>query len=157
MQVSEQSEATQASSARALALINRTRGACTSLTKRAFVVFGSLRHRLKRHSVSRCPRDDLGRLRLPHDVPQALRPERVRTDLPRRRRARPGGFNLQRRDGHLDRRQGLSLAGKVSVLPYFLLSVSVKSLELELLGGCFIARARFRLEKKIERKSLRKM
>lgn len=89
-----------------------------SLTKRAFVVWFSpslARHRLKRLSVSRCPRDDLGRLRLPHDVPQALRPERGRPDLPRRRRARPGGFNLQRRDGHLDGRQGLSLVGKVSV------------------------------------------
>lgn len=38
----------------------------------------------------------------------------------------------------------LSLERSVS---YFLLSISVKSLELKLLGGCFIARARFRLEK----------
>lgn len=76
-------------------------------------------HRLKRHSVSRCPRDDLGRFRLPHDVPQALRPERDRRDLPRRRCARPGSSNLQRRDGHhSDGRQGLSLVGKVSVFDF---------------------------------------
>lgn len=91
-----------------------------SLTKRVFAVwFPPSWHRLKRHSVSRCPRDDLGRFRLPHDVPQALRPECNRPDLPLRRRARPSSSNLQRRDGHFsDGRQGLSLVGKVSVFDF---------------------------------------
>lgn len=78
----------------------------------------------KRRSVSRRPRDDMDRLRLPDDVSQAIRPERRGPDLPRSRRSGSGGPSLRRRDGNIDGQQGLPLAGRVSAF-FFLFRVSI--------------------------------
>lgn len=71
--------------------------------------------RLKRFSVSRCPRDDLGRLRFPDDVSQAIRTERRGTDISRWRDSRTSRPNLRRCDECQERHQGSSLIEKVSV------------------------------------------
>lgn len=94
-----------------------------SLTKWSFVVCSS-RRRLKRHSVSRCPRDDLGWLRLSDDVPQTLWTERCRPDVPRGRRSSSGGPDLRRRNAHVDGLQGLSLVRRVSIFLFTRVRIS---------------------------------
>lgn len=58
---------------------------------------------LKRFSVSRCPRDDLDRIRLPDDVSKEIRAECCRTHLPSRRHSRPSCHHLRRSDEHSER------------------------------------------------------
>lgn len=66
---------------------------------------------LKRLSVSRCPRDDLDRIRLPDDVSKKIRTKRDWTDVPTRRYFDPGCHDLRGSDEFPDR-QRVSLVVK---------------------------------------------
>lgn len=60
----------------------------------------SFRTTLKRLSVSRCPRDDMDRLRIPDDVPEEVWAECDWSHFPARRHFGPGRHDL--RGGHGD-------------------------------------------------------
>lgn len=70
---------------------------------------------LKWHSVSRYPRDDLDRLRLPNDIPQAVQSECCRPDLSCWCGTGPSSSNLRRRYASEIGQEGSSLFKKVSV------------------------------------------
>lgn len=71
------------------------------LQKSSFCFLRNLAHAcdfgppLKQLSVSRCPRDDLDRIRLPDDVSEEVRAERDRADLPARRHFGPSCYDLR--------------------------------------------------------------
>lgn len=70
-------------------------------------------HRLKQLSVSRCPRDDLDRIRLPDDVSKEIRTERHRTNVPARRHFGPGCHDLRGSGAHSEEQHVLSVVEKV--------------------------------------------
>lgn len=68
---------------------------------------------LKRLSVSRCPHDDLDRIRLPDDVSKKIRTKRDGTDVPTRRYFDPGCHGLRGSGEFSDRHRGFLVVKKV--------------------------------------------
>lgn len=68
---------------------------------------------LKQLSVSRCPRDDLDRIRLPDDVSKEVRTERDRTDVPARRHFGPSCYDLRGGGAHSKEQHVLLVVEKV--------------------------------------------
>lgn len=58
---------------------------------------------LKRLSVSRCPRDDMDRIRLPDDLPEEIRTECHRPDIPSGRHSGAGRNDLRGGDEHREK------------------------------------------------------
>ena len=97
-------------------------------TKELFLFSPNLAHAchfgppLKQLSVSRYPRDDLDRIRLPDDVSKEIRSERDRTDVPPRRHFGPSCYDLRGSGAHSEEQHVLFVVEKVGGNILFLLT-----------------------------------